>query len=298
MASKKTIQQMTFAQWERAFPTEDHCKAYLRDQRWADGVKCPRCGNEGVWTLAKAFHWQCKECSPQGYRFSVIAGTIFENTNKPLRQWFRVIHLMLTSKKGISSLQIQRMLGFGSYSTALYMCQRVRAGLAKEEFRQLMGIVEVDETYVGGDDDNRHHGKKVGHKKMGGKTAVIGAVERKGKVVARVIDRVTQSAMETFVRQTVATNVSLIATDEHRGYYNLAGYGFDHGSVNHSKKQYVVGAIHTNTIEGFWSLVKRGVVGTYHKVSKKYLPLYIAEFQFKYNNRTNADIFGEAVKGF
>jgi transposase-like protein len=298
MASRKTIQQMTFAQWEKAFPTEDHCRAYLKDNRWPEGVSCPRCGHEKVYAVAFHYRWVCKNCSPNGYRFSVIAGTIFENTNKPLRDWFRVIHLMLTSKKGISALQIHRMMGFGSYSTAHYMCMRVRAGLANEDFRKLMGVVEVDETFVGGDDDNRHHGKKVGHKNYGGKTPVIGAVARGGKVVCRVLDRVTQSAMETFVRQTVANDVSLLATDEHRGYYNLAGYGFAHEAVNHSQKKYVVGAIHTNTIEGFWSLVKRGVMGSYHKVSRKYLPLYVAEFQFRYNNRSNANIFADAVRGF
>jgi len=189
------------------------------------------------------------------------------------------------------------MMGFGSYSTAHYMCMRVRAGLAKEDFRKLMGIVEVDETWIGGDDNNRHHDKKVGHKDFGGKVPVIGAIERKGRVVARVLDRVTQHALESFVQQAVQTDVSLLATDEHRGYHNMAYFGYEHGAANHSKRKYVVGAIHTNTIEGFWSLVKRGVMGTYHKVSKKYLPLYVAEFQFRYNNRMNADIFGEAIRG-
>ena len=297
MANRKEIHQMTFAQWEAMFPTEDHCRSYLAKNRWPEGVACPRCGNTEVYTLAD-FRWTCRECAPQGYRFSVLVGTIFENTNKPLRDWFRVVHLMLTSKKGMSALQIQRMLGFGSYKTAWYMCHRVRAGLVDKEFQKLMGIVEVDETFIGGDDNNRHFDKKVGHKNYGGKTPVIGAIERKGKVVVRVLDRVTQSAMETFVRQTVQTDVSLLATDEHRGYGTLAHKGYAHQSTNHAKRKYVVGAVHTNTIEGFWSLVKRGVMGSYHRVSKKYLPLYVAEFQFRYNNRSNADIFGTAVSGF
>ena len=184
MAARKKISQMTVAQWEAAFPHDDACRGYLRDLRWPEGVNCPRCHNREVYALAKHFHWQCQNCSVKGYRFSVIAGTIFENTKQPLRVWFRVIHLMLTSKKGISALQIHRMMGFGSYSTAHYMCMRVRAGLANEDFRKLMGVVEVDETYVGGDDDNRHHGKKLGMKWREAKTAVVGAVERKGKLVA------------------------------------------------------------------------------------------------------------------
>ena len=186
-------------------------------------------------------------------------------------------------------------MGFGSYRTAWYMCHRIRAGLAKEEFRKLMGIVEVDETFIGGDNNNRHIGKKKGHKH--GKSIVIGAVQRKGNVVARVIQRADWTTLEQFVHSVVSDKVSLLATDEHHGYKHL-GERFQHGTVVHSKKQYVVGAIHTNTIEGFWSIFKRGIVGSFHKVSAKYLPLYVAEFQFRYNNRMNADIFGEAVKGF
>jgi transposase-like protein len=296
MAPRKKIHQMTIPQWEAAFPTEEACQSYLVRHRWPSGaVKCPRCGNAKVYALTLAFHWQCHECGSQGYRFSVIAGTIFENTNKDLRDWFRVIHMMLTAKKGISALQVMRTMGFGSYKTAWYMCHRVRAGLAHEEFRKLMGIVEVDETYVGGDDSNRHIKNKKGPR--AGKSIVIGAVERKGNVVARVIDRADHYSLEQFVHFVCGDKVSLLATDDHHGYAHLHEH-FPHGTVVHSKKQYVVGAIHTNTIEGFWSLFKRSIVGSYHKVSAKYLPLYIAEAQFKYNNRHNDDIFGAAVCGF
>src|ERR1700686_3390290 len=158
------IHQMGFAQWEKSFPDEYCCLAYLTAHRWPSGtIRCPRCGNPTVKAHGTmAFNWLCNVCSPSktNYRFSVIAGTIFENTNKPLRDWFRVIHLMLTSKKGMSALQIHRMMGFGSYSTAWYMCTRIRAGLANEEFRQLIGYVEVDETMIGGKDRNRHWDKK------------------------------------------------------------------------------------------------------------------------------------------
>jgi transposase-like protein len=294
MTNRKTIQQMTIGQFEQAFPTEEACRDYLTAHRWPSGVvKCPRCGNDKVYELTREHHWQCHECSKSGYRFSVIAGTIFENTNKPLREWFRVIHMMLTSKKGVSALQVMRTMGFGSYKTAWYMCHRVRAGLANEDFRKLIGIVEVDETYIGGDDNNRHIGKKKGHD---AKVAVIGAVERKGNVVARVLGKADHLNMETFVRVVCGDKVSLLATDQHRGYVALADE-FPHKTVNHSKKQYVVGAIHTNTIEGFWSLFKRSIVGSFHRVSAKYLPLYIAEAQFRYNNRHNPNIFGTAIAG-
>jgi transposase-like protein len=292
----KAIQQMTFKEWEAAFPTEDACDAYLVARRWPSGkVKCPRCGSENVYELkTMKWHWECPDCRTGGaYRFSDISGTIFENTNKDLRDWFRVIHLMLTAKKSISALQVQRQLGFGSYRTAWYMCHRIRAGLANEDFRKLMGVVEVDETNIGGDDSNRHIGKKKGSK---GKTIVIGAIERKGNVVARVITRADHYDMEQFVHMVCGDKVSLLATDEHHGYKHL-GKTFPHGTVRHSRKQYVVGAIHTNTIEGFWSLFKRSIVGSFHQVSKKYLPLYIAEAQFRYNNRHNPDIFGLAIAG-
>lgn len=300
MAKKRKIHQMTIGQFEEMFPDEDACKTYLVSQRWPDGVACPRCGNVKVYELEhKAWHWQCEACGDDGYRFSIIVGTVFENTNQPLRNWFRVMHMMLTSKKGISALQIHRTMGFGSYKTAWYMCHRIRAGLQDREFRKLMGIVEIDETFVGGKVKNRHKGKRGGDGRGGtgsGKTPVAGAVSRKGNVVARVIENVKISALTNFVNESVSDKVSLLITDQWCGY-NALGAQFPHAVINHAKGDYVVGAIHTNTIEGFWSIFKRGVVGTFHKVSKKYLPLYVAEFQFRYNNRENDDIFGAAVRG-
>lgn len=300
MATKrpKPVQAMTVAQFEAMFPDEEHCIRYLIARRWPKGVTCPRCGNAKVYPLSSGHHWQCEMCSPDGYRFSHIAGTIFENTNKPLRDWFRVTHLMVTSKKGISALQVQRMMGFGSYETAHSMCHKIRAGMIEPEAK-LGGIVEIDETWVGGKAYNKHgkrsHGGRGGQ--GSGKVPVIGAVERKGNVIARVLDKVTRQNAEWFVREMISDKVSLIATDEAGAYHALAKDGWPHESVNHEQGRYVIGAVHTNTIEGFWSIFKRGIVGSFHKVSKKYLPLYVAEFQFRYNNRFNADIFGEVISG-
>jgi hypothetical protein len=205
---------------------------------------------------------------------------------------------MLTSKKGISARQLHRYMGFGSYGTAWYMAHRIRAALSDQPVAQLGGIVEVDETFVGGLAKNKHIDKRGGGHGTGGtgsgKTPIIGAVSRKGNAVCRVIDNVRRSTLEAFVNEAVSHKVSLICTDQWVGYKHL-GETYPHGVIDHAKGEYVVGAIHTNTIEGFWSIFKRGVVGTFHKVSRKYMPLYIAEFQFRYNNRMNPDIFGTAI---
>jgi transposase-like protein len=297
----KQIHQMTVSQFEAAFPDEEHCDAYLTARRWPDGVSCPRCGGLRVYPLkTMKWKWQCPDCSAGDYRFSNIAGTIFENTNKPLREWFRVIHLMLTSKKGISARQIHRYMGFGSYKTAWYMCHRIRTALV-ENIEQLGGVVEIDETFVGGKRSNKHKSDRGDHTGTGngpaaGKGIVIGAVARRGNVVARVIDNMKTETIMSFVNEAISNKVSLVCTDDWVGYGRLKKQ-YRHGIVDHSKGEYVVGAVHTNTIEGFWSLVKRGVVGTFHKVSLKYLPLYIAEFQFRHNNRHNPAIFEAAIAG-
>jgi transposase-like protein len=292
MAAPKFAKQMTVAQFDRLFPTDDACKAYLVARRWPNGIRCPHCGNDHIYALkTMPFKWECPACAPKGYRFSVLVGTIFENTNVSLKIWFKVIYLMLTSKKGMSALQVQRMFGFGSYSTAHYMCHRVRAGLADPKFRKLVGIVEVDETYISGKNRNRHWNKRTPGTGGEGKDTVVGAVERNGNVVARVIDHADTETLNSFIREAISEKVSLIATDDFPGYSKLK----KHGTVRHSAGQYVSGAVHTQTIDGFWSLLKRGIMGSFHKVSRKYLPLYVAEFEWRHNNRDNADIFGAAI---
>jgi transposase-like protein len=273
----KPVHQLTAAQFDELFNTEGDCVRYLVACRWPQGVRCPRCGSDRVYPVSTmAFDWQCYTCTNESYRFSHLTGTIFENTNKPLKNWFRVAHLMLVSKKGMSALQIFRYMGFGSYKTAWLMCHKIRTAMV-EDIKKLGGIVEVDETYIGGNEKNRHWDKKSGSRGRGdtGKTAVVGAVKRKGNVVARVVENTNRETLEAFVRQAVSNRVSLLCTDAYPGYLRLK-HRFNHQSVDHTIGQHVVGAVHTNTIEGFWSILKRGIVGTFHMVSRKYLHLYVA----------------------
>src|ERR1700683_1322731 len=206
---------------------------------------------------------------------------------------------MLTSKKGMSALQIHRRIGTGTYESAWYICMRLRAGMRDKGFVQLMGIVEADETYIGGKNSNRHWNKKTHGKgpQASGKIGVIGAIARKGNVVCQIIEDTSTDSLSGFVLKVTSDKVSLVATDDAWGYDALSAYGRRHESVNHSRGEYVRGEIHTANIDSFWALLKRGVIGTYHNASKKYLPLYFAEFQFRYNNRKNPDIFGSAIAG-
>lgn len=305
------------ASFDAMFRTEDDCKRYLQKKRWPDGkVACPRCGSKDkVYELkTRPFHWVCKSGAEtidkksgevltchnrNGYRFSVITHTIFQDTKIPLKLWFKIGFMMIMAKKGVSSLQVRRTI-FGEFSgtdwrTCWYICHRWRAAM-KGDLSPLSGQIEVDETFVGGKAQNMHASKRKAAALTGtkNKVAVIGAIARKGMVVAKVIKNTDTETLDGFVRSAVGPNVSLVATDEHSGY-RLLGDSLPHGVVRHSAGQYVVSSVHTNTIEGFWSLLKRGIMGSYHKVSKEYLPLYVNEFSWRYNNRKNPNAFADLI---
>jgi transposase-like protein len=294
----------TMAAFDRRFSTEASCRDFLVAQRWPDGVRCPRCKRtERVYALKAAFRWTCcnADCGGRkGYRFSVTTGTIFQDTKISLRLWFKIGYLMMTAKKGMSSLQVRRVI-FGENSgtdwrTAWYICHRWRAAMKGDVF-PLTGEVEVDEAFIGGKDKNKHRNKRSHITGGSGKVAVIGAISRKGMVVARVIENTDTKTLDGFVRQVVSDKVSLISTDEHHGY-RLLGRGdapLPHEVVAHTQGEYVHGNVHTNSIENFWSLLKRGILGTYHKVGKDYLPLYMNEFSWRFNNRKNPNAFADLI---
>jgi hypothetical protein len=203
---------------------------------------------------------------------------------------------MLTSKKGISALQIQRTIGAGSYETAWYMCHRIRAAMKDSGFPLLTGTVEIDETYIGGKEGNRHRSKRKGNRGLQDKVGVIGAIARKGNVTCQVIETLDRVTVDRFVEETISDKVSLVATDGEILYkYTYYGPQAKHEFVNHSEGEYVRGEVHTANLDAFWSLLKRGIIGTFHNVSKKYLPLYLNEFSWRHNHRDDDDAFGAVV---
>lgn len=270
-----------------AFPDEQACVDHLRSIRWRDGEFCPLCVVEGQQPEQRIYHFsdrktfKCGECRR---RFSIKVGTIFEDTKLPLRKWFMAIWMITNHPKGIASVTLAKDLKV-TQKSAWFMLHRLRHAARTPSFNApLKGEVEIDETYVGGKSTNRH-GRRSG---VGGgavgKTPVVGAVERGGELVAKVIPVATRAALQGFIKETVDADADLLATDAHPAYRKLTGYK-NHQVVNHHRGEYRKGDAHTNSIESVWALLKRQIIGIHHWVSPKHLDRYVSEMAWRYNRR-------------
>lgn len=267
----------------RSYSTDEKCRELLRRLRWPRGVKCPRCKSDVVCVVADRDQFECK-C---GYQFSVTAGTIFGDSHLPLETWFAAVLLMVEARKGISANQVKRLLGV-SYKTAWYLCHRIRKAMQETRQTKLGGIVEMDETYVGGKTRGRAHGKE--------NKEIVGAIrERGGKLRFFHAKDLTAETFGQFLKQfTNEDKIDLFITDEHK----LLGYNFGkrHKTIKHKRRQYVRGNVHTNTVESAFSLLKRGIIGTWHQVSAKHLPAYLNEMAFRFHRRDRDDLFVDTLR--
>ncbi len=259
----------------------------MEKQRWGDSPACPKCGGMDVYKMMsrqggreKHNRWRCRDCSSL---YSVRTGTVFEDSRIPMRHWCFGFWRAATSKKGVSALEIKRQTGL-SYKSALFMMHRIRFAMAPDDGNPLTGIVEVDETYLGG--KPRHPRDK--RKAWSSKAPVMAMVERGGRVRSMVVPDVTAKTLKQAIRDNVDRRARIM-TDEARQYRGIGPEFAGHDTVKHTAGEYVRGEVTTNTVEGYFSIVKRGLNGIYHSVSKKHLHRYMAEYEFRYNRRGMTD---------
>jgi transposase-like protein len=278
------------------FPTDEKCREMLVRLRWPAGPECPRCKTPVVRLETDKQIFYCKDCD---YQFTVTAGTIFNDSHLPLTKWFIATLLLCEAKKGMSACQIQRTLGLGSYKTAWYLCHRIRAAMVEASKPMLDGKVEIDETYVGGK-------AKPGSKKYGltgrgtEKEIVIGIRQRNGALRMFHASDVKAGTIAQYIRENISRDVDVIMTDD------FASYPFAmeraevprtrHKTIKHSSRVYVMGDVHTNTVESAFSLLKRGIMGTWHRISAKHLAAYLEEMTFRFNRRKNSDLFVDTLR--
>ena len=265
----------TIKDFNRQYPDDEACISEIFRQRYGDLVVCPHCGKKTK--FHKVSNRKCFSCQYCAYQLHPLADTIFNKSSTPLKLWFFAIFLMSYSKNGISAKELERHLGV-TYKTAWRIAKEIRR-LMNQSYDKSGGVFEADETYVGG------KGRMIRGRGAKQKTPVFGVAKRKGRVHIKAVPNVKSSTVMPIVREQVEIG-STLNTDEYHIYKNSCG-GFIHNTVRHGAKQYIVGDAHTNTIEGFWSQLKRSIHGTYHSVSKKHLQKYLDEFAWRYNNREN-----------
>ncbi len=270
MVRKKKSQAMNMMTLMERYHSEEKCRQVLEELRWPDGPRCPRCGSDKISRIHERNQFDCDSCR---YQFSVTAGTIFHDSHLGLPKWFVATYLICESKKGVSANQMKRVLGV-SYKTAWYLCHRIRAAMKDANTRLLTGIVEADETYIGG----RREGVGRGNWRRG-KSMVLGAVERGGELRLKVDSRASKKIVHKFLESAVDDEAEGFYTDEHGAYEDFAER---HEHVVHGKDEWVRGQVHTNTMESVWSLLKRSIIGSYHHLSARLLPAYLDEIEFRF----------------
>jgi len=262
------------------FPDQETARVYLENNLWPDGPRCPVCGLGERITTRKGGFYRCNQCKED---FTVRTGTIFERSHIPLHKWIYAMYLLVTARKGISSLQLSKEIGIRQAS-AWFMLHRIREACGGD-LTKLQGLIEVDETYVGGIEANKHEGKKL---KAGrgavGKTAVLGMRERGkgGRTKGKVLKNTEAGTIVDTIVQHVEVG-STLHTDEHGAYRDIGGLFFSHDTVNHSQKEFVREGVTTNSIESVFAVLKRGLIGVYHHASPKHLGRYVDEFAFRLN---------------
>jgi len=263
----------------KLFPDQESARLYLESRLWPNGVKCPICASGERVTTRKDGYYRCNACRED---FTVRTGTIFERSHVPLHKWVYAMYLLVTSRKGISSLQLSKEIGI-TQKSAWFVLQRLREACGTD-IAKLGGIVEVDETYIGGKEANKHESKK---RRMGrgavGKSAVVGMRERGGRTVAKPIDDADNANLHRAIHMHVEVGTT-VYTDEARAYSGLGGLFFQHATINHGAGEYVRNGISTNSIESVWAVLKRGLHGVYHHASSKHLGRYVNEFTFRLND--------------
>jgi transposase-like protein len=289
---------MKLIEVSQAFATDEQCLAYLEASRWPDGVRCTVCGAKEVSKITRkvtrktenkrAQIYQCleKSCNSQ---FSATNGTIFHDSHLPLNKWFMAIALLVDAKKSMSALQLSRHLKC-NYRTAWYLAHRIREAMVDGEGPKFEGIVEVDETYIGG----RQRGQKG---KLKNKDVVLGIRERGGPLRLVHVQDNKAGTLYDVVEKHVSKDAQAIMTDENPAYnFRMTQFrNVRHGRIQHKSKVYVKGDVHTNTVESAFSLLKRGLIGSFHQVSIKHLQRYLNEFGYRFNRREDADLFEQTV---
>jgi len=294
--SRSTIS--TFKLFE-LFPDEESARKYLEGRLWKDGVTCPECKSKERITTRKDGFYRCNACKLD---FTVRTGTIFERSHVPLHKWLYAMYLLVTARKGISSMQLAKEIGI-TQKSAWFVLHRLREACGTR-LEMLKGTVEVDETFFGGEENNRHMYDRI-HKprERSEKVAVIGIRERGGNTVAQVTESIGGLALREAIRKNVQSG-SRVISDNAPGYQRLAREGFTHEAVNHVSGEYVRGDAHTNSIESVWAVMKRGMHGVYHHADRKHMGRYVNEFTFRLNQGNVArhtterlDLFVDAIKG-